>query len=426
MSINRSLYIGLSGMSANAQALSQIGNNIANMNTVGYKGTRAVFQDILGQNILGSAQGGTVGLGVRMVDAERLYKQGALLGTGLTTDLAIDGQGFFVLKGDIGQESANFFSRAGQFHLNNEGFVVNPSGLKLMGYSADATGNIGATLGPLKPVDAPFPPAATTKIKLAMNLQSSSKVKVDGGGNALVFDPTDPDASANFSTSVTLYDKLGQAYQADVYFQKTASNEWDFHVLVDGGQLDGGTAGIKEDISAGTLQFDGDGNLIGGGPLAGSFTPTGAADPVDFTIDFANSTQWSGDSTVAKLSQDGAQSGIFQGIDIQSDGTITGTFSNGKTRIVGQVALARFRSTHGLDSVGNTLFVETPGSGAVTIGRASTGGLGKIHSGALEQSNVDLAEEFTALILAQRGYQANTRNITTADQMMQETLNLKR
>jgi flagellar hook protein FlgE len=157
MSINRSLYIGLSGMSANAQALSQIGNNIANINTVGYKGTRAVFQDILGQNILGSSKSGSVGLGVRMTEAERLFKQGALLGTGLTTDLAIDGQGFFVLNSAAGETNNNFFSRAGQFHLSNEGFIVNPNGLKLMGYSADPEGVIGATLAPLKPVDTPLP-----------------------------------------------------------------------------------------------------------------------------------------------------------------------------------------------------------------------------------------------------------------------------
>lgn len=426
MAINKSLYIGLSGMSANSTALSTVGDNIANLNTVGFKGSRTIFQDMLGQSLLGSALGSSQGLGVAVGGVERMFEQGALLGTGVATDLAIDGQGFFALEGEVESKTSRFYSRAGQFHMNKDGFMVNPSDLKLLGYTAQPDGTIGSTLAPIQIIDAPFPPVATTDCDLNVNLDSNAKTKVDGAGNPITFDPANPDASANFATSVVIYDELGKGIQADLYFNKTQTGEWEMHVLVDGSAIEGGTAGTKQEIGTGTVQFDGSGKLVANAPIEATFTPSDGASAVNFQIDLSGSTQWANTSTVTSISQDGAQAGSFQSLDINKDGKVIGTFSNGKSRTIAQVALARFRSAEGLDGLGSGLFVETPASGNVVMGAPETVGRGQVHARALEQSNVDLATEFTQLILAQRGYQANSRSISTADQLLQETLNVKR
>jgi flagellar hook protein FlgE len=381
---------------------------------------------LLGQNLLGSTAAGGEGLGVVVSTVEKIYAQGALLGTGVTTDLAIDGQGFFTLSGEESQIQGNFYSRAGQFHLDSEGFLVNPGGLKLLGFPAQDDGTIGTTLAPIEIGTKPFPPSATTDLALTLNLDANDLPKVDAAGNPIAFDVANPDKTANFATSVIIYDELGQAVQADVFFNNTAPGEWEYHFVVDGAKIDGGTPGEATELSTGTLSFDQNGDLSGFNPVDITFTPSGGAADLTFKLDFKDTTQWANTSAISDVQQDGSQAGNFQSLMIERDGTMIGTFSNGKTRKISQIALAKFRSTFGLRSMGSGLFVETPDSGAVTIGAPNTVGRGQIHSGALEQSNVDLAHEFTQLILAQRGYQANTRSISTADQMMQETLNIKR
>jgi flagellar hook protein FlgE len=432
MSIQKALNIGLSGLGSNGEALNVIGDNIANMNTIGFKASRAIFQDMLGQTLLGTGSGrGTIGGGVNITNVERLYTQGSLLGTNIVTDLAIAGDGFFVVEGSIAGTSGSFYSRAGRFNLNSEGFLIDPNGLHLQGYKAKADGTIGAQLGSINVNDVPFPPIPSSSIDIVVNLDATTDV------DATPFDELNPDTTAHFSAGVTLFDQQGKPYEADVYFQKTANNQWEYHVVVDGKNLEGGTAGDGKTVASGTLDFTVDGKLQAetANP-AFTFQPAGAP-PQPITFNFGESiaeggsgtdasSQFAAKSAVNTIEQDGAQSGTFQNLTISQTGKIVGHYSNGKERDIGHLALAKFKSNSGLQSGGFSLFLATNESGTPTLGTPGTGGRGQVRSGALEQSTVDIAHEFTQMIVAQRGYQANSRTITTADAMLQETLNIKR
>lgn len=411
MSILKSMNTGVSGLRANGQAMGVIGDNIANVNTIGFKAGRANFSDIMGNLMLG------IGDGVQVGDVQQLFEQGALEMTGQTTDMAIAGAGFFVVQGD-GQE---FYTRAGQFVLDNQGFVTTPSGLRLQGYPADATGALRSTaVGDLQVGDRTAPPSATTSIDIALNLDPNQEVIADP------FDPADPATTSNYSTSVTLYDSLGNAIQAEIYYRKTADNQWEYHVLADGGQLDGGTPGELTALSSGSLDFDVDGNLVDHNQGPVTFNPLGAAPGQDLELRFEGSTQHAGDSTLRRLRQDGYAAGDIRGIQIQADGTILGVFSNGEEMALGQVVLAQFDSPEGLQRQGGNLWARTPDSGDPRLDAAGVGGRGSIVAGALESSNVDLSHEFVKMIAAQRGYQASSKTVSTGDQMLQEVMNLKR
>ena len=427
MSLNRSLYLGLTGMNASSQQLNIIGDNIANMNTVGFKSSRGVFQEMLGQSIMGSAGISEMGGGTGLTAVERMFNQGAILGTGVSTDLAISGEGMFALKGDINGANGVFFSRAGQFHRDKEGFIANPAGLTLMGYMADGNGILGSSLSELRVDDTPLPPKATDAIELGVNLDPNQAAKT------APFDPLNPSETSEFSTSVTIYDTLGRAHEVHVFYDKdAAANTWSYSAQIDGAGLDPAVNGLVE-LSSGPLNFtNGQIDLVPPPVFNLTFTPEGLA-PQAVSLDMSKSTNIStnnpageGKSAQVSQSQNGSQAGTFQSLDINADGEIIGTFSNGEQRLMGQVALARFRSTNGLSAVGGGLFAESIDSGSVILGAANSGGRGTLVSHALEQSTVDLATEFANMIIAQRGYQANSRSITTADQMMQEAVNLKR
>ncbi len=441
MSIERSLYVGLSGMNVQGQTLNVIGDNIANLNTIGFKSGRSAFEEMLGQSLVGGS--GQLGGGVGGFSVDRMFSQGALLGTGKPTDLAISGDGFFAVEGTGPSGAAGqFLTRVGTFSKDREGFLsLGRGGPKLLGYGVDGNGDIGSTVGVLQIDDSPYPPKATNDVKLQVGLNGNWPGPVLGAdGKELVPQPPPPDVNLNenngshFTSQVTVYDAVGNPIEATVHFTRVAHDNdtytWRYDVTVPSNEIEGGAADTKfSNIGTGNITFDGKGQIVldpAQPPPTFAIQPKGAGNPTTISLDFAGSKQYAAGSATLDVSQDGNQSGTFQELRVDQDGKVYGTFDNGKERLLGQAALARVRSVDGVRSAGGGLYLASHDSGAVTFGAPGTGGRGTIQGGALEQSNVDLAGEFAQLILAQRGYQANTRTISTADQMMQEAMNLKR
>lgn len=427
MSIFSSFYIGMSGMRTNEGAIGVIGNNIANLNTIGFKASRAVFEDLLSQNIIGTAGVSQQGLGAAVAAVQRLVTQGAILGTGITTDLAVSGDGYFIVEDPATQGS--FYTRNGQFQVDKEGFITTVEGLRLQGFPANAQGNLQGALGNLQVVNATSPPVATTEVDLIMNLDATEPV-VDPVANP--FDPANPtDASNSGRTTMTVFDSLGVAHQLDVFFFNDGGGNWHWQAYAPDSDVNGGTATTPVLVGEGTLTFDTNGDLTGQTVTNGAVTFFGAT-PQDIAWDFGDpatgvaTTQTAAATAPLSQDQNGFGSGVLSFIEIESDGSINGTFTNGQERLLGQVALARFDAPAELRALGQNLFSETFASGQPAVGAPQTGGRGDLMPGSLEQSNVDLTNEFTSLILAQRGFQASSRTITTADEMLQEAVNLKR
>ena len=432
MSILRSMNTGASGLRAHGSAISVTSDNVANVSTVGYKRQRGVFSDVLGRSIDESV--GAVpqsGAGSRLSHIQQMWAQGALLTTDNPTDLALSGNGFFVVNGSSGGIDGNFYTRAGQFELDNEGLLVNTDGLRLQGYMANPDGTIAAELTNLDMAGESIPATATTTADIAMQLDANESVI------ALAFDPSDPN-TYNESVGLTTYDSLGNAHDTTIYFRKTGAGAWEWHAGVDGGEIVGGTAGTPFIGATGTLTFTTEGALDTETPGASSFDFINATAGQSIAFDFGDaittdggsglegSTGFAAESNVTGLGQNGFASGTVAGLSIDGDGMITGVFTNGQRRTLGRVAVADFTAVDGLQRMGGNLWTETLESGEALVGGAGTGSRGSIVSGALEQSNVDLGQEFVDLIAFQRGFQANSRVITTADEMYGELVNLKR
>lgn len=434
----RSLNTGVTGLKAESDALSVNADNIANVNTVGFKSQRAIFADQLGRSILAGTTSNNPGSGVRVASVQVMHKQGTLSNTGISTDLALSGDGFFTLSGTVDGVTSNFFSRNGQFQLDHEGYLVNSTGLSVMGYAAAADGTFEASLSAIKVPTAAIPPKITENITLVANLDSNATEPADATGAVIAWDPQDPSRTSNFSTSITVYDSLGNGHSLDVYFRKTnTANTYEYHVLASGAELTPAAAGNVE-VGAGTLAFTDAGALD-------TFTETTAI-AVDFanatpgqaiTLDFGSQvsaggtgldgiTQFAGKDNISSQSQDGYTSGEFAGVSVDGEGVVRGLYTNGEKLAISQLGIAKFTSNEGLGRAGNQLFMQTRDSGEAAMGVAGSGGRAAVSSGTLEMSNVDLAEEFVGLIQHQRAYSANSKVITTADDMLQELLNIKR
>jgi flagellar hook protein FlgE len=429
MSILRTLNTGATGLTANADALGVVGDNIANTNTIGFKRSRAVFQDMIAG--AGKSELFQIGAGARLGNVEQMWQQGALLSTQSPTDLALSGQGFFIVQGSAAGTDGTFYSRAGQFHIDSSGYMVNTDSLRLQGYKADDNGRITGELGDIRIGPMALPATASGTINLAVNLDASVTP-------APAFDPLSPATTSNFSSSTTIYDSLGKGHQVTTYFSKTSINTWDWHAMVDGGEIDGGTEGIPFEGANGTLTFTTDGALDNEVQGANSFDFLGATAGQIVNFDFGTSitgdggdgmdgsTNFASPSTTNGVTQDGFAAGSVSGISINETGVINGVFSNGQRRTLGQVAVASFRSEDGLSRAGLGLFTRTEASGEALVGSAGTAGRGSIASGTLEQSNVDIGREFVDLIAYQRGFQASSKVIQTADDLYGELVNLRR
>lgn len=426
MSIYRAMYSGVSGMAAEGQALGVVGDNVANSNTVGFKQSRSMFEDVLG-GAIGTNAGGS---GVRMLQAQQIFAQGTLLNTGQPTDLALSGDGFFVVNGMVDGVAGDFYTRAGQTKLNAAGKLVNPQGLGVQGYTAKPDGTYTTTLGDITVSTAAIPPKATTSLTITANLDSSATAPT------APWDPTNPVATSNFSTTMKVYDSLGNAHSVDVYFRKSSTGAWSYAALANGSEVTGGTAGTASTIASGTLSFSTGGALSGVTTTGGTVTFNGAAAQT-VAFDFGSPTsaggtgltgltQFSSPSNISAQSQNGYASGDLINLKIEADGVVKGVYSNGQAIAAGKIAVAKFRSTDGLGRAGHNLWVATQASGDASVGNAGSGGRAALVAGALEQSNVDIAQQFVELIAHQRAFQANSKTITTADEMLQETLSLKR
>lgn len=428
----RAMNTGVSGLRAEGEALGVVGDNIANVNTVGFKRERAVFQDVLGHSILAGTASPLPGSGVRMSDVQQIFTQGSLANTGISTDMALNGDGFFVVNGTIDGITGNFYTRAGQMNINKDGYIVNPSGLEVQGYAANPNGTLQASVSSLRVPTSSLSPFATSMIDVTANLDASA-TEIPAA-----WDPADAANTSNYSTSITVFDSLGEQHTLDVHFRKTATpNEWEYHVLVEGTDV-GQPAGPFEIGTGGTLLFDTNGalqdaqtpqmSLDFNNATPGQLIDLNFGDDVlnDGASGLGGTTQFAAGSAVSAQSQDGYASGEFSGIAIDGMGNVDGLYTNGQRIAIGQLAVAKFRSNDGLGKAGAGLWIETRESGTAALGGAGTGGRGSVSAGALEQSNVDLAEEFVGLIQHQRSYSANSKTITTADEMLQELINIKR
>lgn len=420
MAIISSLYTGVSGLSSNGAAIAVIGDNIANANTIGFKASSASFGDILSSTMVSSTGNYQIGRGSQLLGVSADFTQGAFQTTDNGLDMAVDGSGFFIVNDP---DNASFYTRAGQFDISKEGYLVNPEGYKVQGYQADSMGNITPTLGDLPLSSAYIQPSTTKEATITANLDAGA-VAPDPLINP--FSSSDSD-SYNFSTSVTLYDSLGNARNVNLYFVKSATaGTWDVYAP-------GSTSGNS---AIGSLVFDVNGNIDTSVPgNTGSLDATfdygagltiGGLGAGSELFDMSDFSQYTASSTILTQYQDGYPSGSLRNVSIDPNGVISGRFSNGKTKALGQVALATFQNQNGLFKSGNNLFKTSLDSGQASVGTPGAGQYGTVLSSSLELSNVDLTREFVKMITIQRGFQANSKIITTSDEMLTDLLNTKR
>jgi flagellar hook protein FlgE len=464
----RSLFSGVSGLQNHQTRMDVIGNNISNINTTGFKRNRVNFQDILYQQLQGAARpteeiGGVnpkeVGLGMSIASIDTVHIQGAFQTTGIQTDLGINGQGFFVL--DNGGKQ--LFTRAGAFTIDEAGIMVNPAnGMKVQGWMArELEGytvlDVSRPVGDLYiPVGSKDPAKATSLINFACNLDKRIPEIPENPTGKQVLDGT-------WATQIDIYDSFGDKHILQVEFTRVpgTTNSWNAAVMVDPQNENptNATIGFGEEAPAAggpttfVVNFSNNGTLLsaedGAGNISGASgqvqmnvaydvqtaTPNEDGTPIrqEFVLDLGQVggftraiTQYAEQSSSKAVEQDGRTMGYLENFKIDSSGVITGVFSNGTTRALAQVALATFANQGGLEKAGDNTFRMSNNSGLANIGPSSTAGKGSIVAGVLEMSNVDMADQFTDMIVTQRGFQANSRTIQTADQLLQELLSLKR
>ena len=410
--------IPLSGLTAESTALSTIANNLSNQNTTGYKDKVVLFSDLFYQNLGTTGAGDPIqlGAGTQVGSTPSLFTQGSVDATGVPTDVAIQGAGFFAVQDSSGAVS---YTRAGDFsELNN--FLVTPSGQQVLGYPAvNGVVNTGTAVAPLQlGAGTISPPTPTTNVELTTNLNAAATV------------------GTTFSTPITVYDSLGSSHVLTYTYTNTGPGAWNYSVTIPAADL-GGT-GNPVQVTNGSLTFDSNGNLtlptanvtgISIGPPATAAFADGASN-LNFTWQLYNGssslvTQVAAPSSTTAANQDGSGSGSLVDFSIGSDGTISGSFSNGKTQALGQLVLASFANNDGLQLQGDTDYTPTLASGQAVLGVPNAGGRGSLSGGALELSNVDIATEFANLIVAQRGFEADAKAVTTFDQITQDTIALK-
>ena len=426
MGISSALYSGVSGLKTNSHAMSVIGNNLAHTNTVGFKGARTVFSDLLSASVNGSGGSSQIGRGVNLSKVDNVFSQGTFESTESGLDVAIEGDGFFMLK-EPGDDTM-YYSRAGAFRFDQEGYLVNPEGLRVQGQPFDIATN---TLTPGEPqavqvMDTGLIPAnMTTTMELNNNLDAAALQPVPAG-----FDHTNP-ASYNYSSSAQIFDSLGNPHLVTSYFEKTATdNTWNWYWSAENatGATIGGPAATVGGQNAvmGQLVFDENGILTPPGPqTTGTIDWANGSDvaqAIDLTFD---TTQFHSASVVISQNQNGFGAGDLTSVDINEEGIVVASYSNGEQTNIAQLALSKFQNPGGLKLQGSNMFVATAAAGPPRTGLPGAE-LGKIFTNALEQSNVDMGNEFVRMITVQRGFQANSKIITTIDELLGELINLKR
>ncbi|MFT4111570.1 flagellar hook protein FlgE [Silvibacterium sp.] len=407
-----SFWIPLTGLESSSEALNTIANNLANMNTTGYKAETAQFSDLFYQQLgtSGNDDPEQFGTGTQIGATTTDFTTGSPTSTGVSTNVAIDGDGFFVLQNSSGYE----YSRDGDFSLTSDGYLISDSGLQVMGYPAvNGAINTGGTLSAIQiPVGSSIQPKASTEFSVTANLDSGATV------------------GTSFPADVTLYDSLGNSYQATITFTNTGTNAWSYSIALPSGDASGGTN------LTGNLTFDSSGNLTSPTSDVTGITFTGLSDGAsNMSLDWnlynsagtSTLTQYSGGtsgSTQSAQSSDGYASGEYSSMSVSADGVISVTYSNQQTLDVGQLAMANVVNDQGLERLGDNNYATTSASGQATDGVAGTAGLGTLDDDALEASNVDISTQFSNLIVAQQLYEANSKTVTTFDTISQDTINM--
>jgi flagellar hook protein FlgE len=453
-----SFSTALSGLNAATADLNVKSNNIANVNTTGFKQSRAEFGDVFAVSAFGTSSKTAIGSGVVLNNVAQQFNQGNLEFTDNGLDLALSGEGFFAMAPTL-DSGEIIYTRAGAFGVNKDGYIVNSQGNFLRTFPVDSSGNISATsmtaASPLQLPASQGAPEATTALTIAANMPSTSAGIKSGATGILAIDPTDSTTYTN-STSATIYDSLGNGHVVTTYYQHidaaaidptsgtaVGDNVWQMSVYVDGGDVKGGTAGTPYSMVSGArVIYAADGTLssVDADPTTGAVDPitltftdgTGAgtdwasgAAAQAVTVSLAGSTQNSGNFSVGSLTVNGFATGRLTGVEVSEDGLVRATYSNGQAVPIGKVALARFANPQALNKIGNTAWKETTDSGPVIAGEAGTGNFGQIQSGALETSNVDLTKELVGLITAQRNFQANSKAIETNNAITQTIINIR-
>ncbi len=414
-----SFNTALSGIRAASGDLNIIGNNIANSNTTGFKGSRAEFGDVYAASMMG-APGTAIGQGVRLKGAAQHFGQGNISFTGNPLDIAINGQGFFQLSD---KTQAYTYTRAGTFQLDKDGYIVNSDGLFLMARGADANGAITGGIGPVRIDTSYAQPNPTSTVKSTMNLDA--RAPATDANWSLISGVPDP-AGYNSSTTLSVYDSQGNAHDMTLYFSKldpnTNPNTWNMRIMIDGQ--------LQTDTNTGNnytqVVFNDDGSYNSPANIPISWTPNGGATANQaITVDISKSTQYGSDFAVNSSYQDGFSTGQVLGVDIDQKGIIFARYTNGQSRSIGQIVLANFANEQGLQPLGDTAWADTSASGPPVVSAPGTSGLGTIQSGALEESNVDLTEQLVKMIVAQRNFQANAQSIQTEDTVTQTIIQLR-
>lgn len=442
-SIVNGLFSGRSGLSSHGTAIAVVGDNISNASTIGYKASRAEFEDLIAG---GQTAGKVVGSGSTISAVSTIFEQGTLEFTNRALDLAIDGNGFFVLANG----AQRFYTRAGNFKIDSSGYIVNQNDLTVLGFPAGGSG----ALEPINVNTVSQDSVSTTTVSLAGNVDASASTVSTGSLNENLADGTSPSvephtyaqisALADFSTVVQVFDSLGAQHTVTFFAFHTASNSWEVRGYVNNEDVDGSVSGggpattgnprlIYDGNTSSTgvvgMTFNGDGTRSNP-PATGSYDLTASipwnngADPSTINISFDPFTQYSGSSNILSISQDGQGVGTVVSLSIDSDGEISARLSNGQSAVIGTIGLVNFANPEGLTRIGNQLLQQSTASGEPVVGKPLTGTFGGVESGRVELSTVDIAQEFVRLITLQRGFQANSRIITTINQLLNDIIQL--
>jgi len=423
MGLSATLYSGISGLQGNAQAMSVIGNNISNSNTIAFKSSTSVFADMLSSSIASTSGTAQVGRGVEVSSIKTDFAQGSFMTTSSATDLSIEGTGFFMVTSPASEKT--FYTRNGAFTFDNDGYLVNAEGYRVLGraFTSEGTLSSGSLTAIHADLNTQIPAKMTENVILDTNLDA---------GSSLVgaFDINDAANTSNYSTPTVVYDSLGNTHTAMTYFTMTGEQTWDWNTVVNSDELDASVAGADDLtlVGSGTLTFDTDGELLTGTPgstTAGALMWNNGADSSQqVTFDF-QTTQFRSDSVVISQEQDGYASGELVDVAISTDGIVSASYSNGNVLDLATIALATFSNPDGLMKDGGSLYSATASSGEPSIGTPGVS-QGYLYTNSLELSNVDLAQEFVNMVTVQNGYSACSKVITTTDEMLQELINMKR
>ena len=433
MGISSSFNIGISGLNAMGRGLGVISDNIANAETNGFKSSRAEFQDLLSISLKGQGQvSGTdqIGTGVKLGNVKLMMKQGDVARTESATDLAINGDGFFQVQTPLGMA----YTRDGSMHFDKEGNLVNGDGYKVQGFKFDSDGKVGTKMDAVKVYRQTLRAKATGDIKVDMNLDSRAEV--------FNFDIKNPDDTSNFSHSITVYDNVGTPRLVTLYYNKEADNNWTYRALVDRKDAKINNLIVEQPddmiiMAQGKLIFNDKGVLQEEVEELSSFNfNKGAAPSQKIKFNFGKSlveggngidasTQFGSDTAITRHSSDGHNAAQLASFSFDMNGILTAIYTNGEAEKIAQVAIAKFENNEGLSKMGKNLYSETLHSGPVYLGKPGEMGRGEIITKSLELSNVDIAEQFVDLMTTQRSFQANSKSLQTADQMLGEVLNIK-